>query len=330
MDECVGNVVPLYTFLMEFVYSYDNYNSSLKPVFETLSRKLFESENEGKTWLIRQSMHNALRELYRAQTTGAIHGAFLYSNNGNPELVSFIGYLLNRFVQIIYGLRKLPVLFKMCVWHGAPSRKKTGLAKNYAGIQDSLDYYELPTCSCPSDLLFFDDLLHELAHETPNYVQVPAYSYYTDVHALAEVFMEFFIPDMFEQVYGMAISQMEDDRRTERSYIFRRPTDEESRAEINLFTGPLQSFLWDRALRGAQQLRKTRCRDVVRQGNKDVGNIEMPVIPPQTSLSSVNTYTSWPGGVDPTAALYRHSGGLRRRTQRRRRATRRHRNTRRK
>ena len=48
----------------------------------------------------------------------------------------------------------------------------------------------------------------------------------------------------------------------------------------------------------------------------------MPAIPPQTSLSSVNTYTSWPGGVDPTVALYRHSGGLRRRraTHRRRRA----------
>lgn len=51
--------------------------------------------------------------------------------------------------------------------------------------------------------------------------------------------------------------------------------------------------------------------------------------PPQTSLSSVNTYTTWPGGIDPTVRLYRTTGGRRRRTTRRRstrrRSTRRHR-----
>ena len=260
MDECVGNVVPLYTFLIEFIYSYNNYNHSLEPVFETLSQKLFESEAEGTTWLIRQSMHNILRELYRVQTTGLIHGAFLYSNNGNPELVCFVGYLLNRFVQIMYDLPKLPNVFKMCAWYGAPSRKKTGLAKNYTGIQNSLDYHELPTCTSPSDLLFFDDLVHELAYEIPNYVQVPAYSYYTDIHGLAQVFMEFFVPETFEQVYEAAIRQVEDDRRTEHSYVFRRPNDEESRVEMNIFTGPLQSFLSQGALKGAR-VRKTRRKD---------------------------------------------------------------------
>jgi len=43
-------------------------------------------------------------------------------------------------------------------------------------------------------------------------------------------------------------------------------------------------------------------------------------------LSSVNTYTSWPGGVDPTARLYNAAtafGGRRRRQTRRRRGSRR-------
>ena len=28
-------------------------------------------------------------------------------------------------------------------------------------------------------------------------------------------------------------------------------------------------------------------------------------IPPQTSLSNVNTYTTWPGGIDPTVSVYK-------------------------
>lgn len=28
-------------------------------------------------------------------------------------------------------------------------------------------------------------------------------------------------------------------------------------------------------------------------------------IPPQTSLSNFNTYTTWPGGVDPTVSVYK-------------------------
>jgi len=43
-------------------------------------------------------------------------------------------------------------------------------------------------------------------------------------------------------------------------------------------------------------------------------------IPPQTSLSSVPAYTTWPGGIDPTVSVYRlpATGGKRRRSTRRR------------
>lgn len=42
----------------------------------------------------------------------------------------------------------------------------------------------------------------------------------------------------------------------------------------------------------------------------------MPAIASPAPLSPYPAYTSWPGGVDPMAALYR--GGRRRRTQRQR------------
>lgn len=51
-----------------------------------------------------------------------------------------------------------------------------------------------------------------------------------------------------------------------------------------------------------------------------------PVSPPP--LSPYNAYTSWPGGVDPTAALYKSDnqhGGTRR--HRRRKTSRKHRRT---
>ncbi len=47
---------------------------------------------------------------------------------------------------------------------------------------------------------------------------------------------------------------------------------------------------------------------------------KMPAaIPPQTSLSSVPAYTTWPGGIDPTVSVYRlpATGGKRSRSTRR-------------
>lgn len=40
-------------------------------------------------------------------------------------------------------------------------------------------------------------------------------------------------------------------------------------------------------------------------------------IPPQTSLSSVPAYTTWPGGIDPTVSIYRlpATGGKRKATR---------------
>ena len=49
------------------------------------------------------------------------------------------------------------------------------------------------------------------------------------------------------------------------------------------------------------------------------GYVNLPAAP--APLSSVNTYTSWPGGVDPTAKLYQassaYSGGRRKASRRR-------------
>ena len=54
--------------------------------------------------------------------------------------------------------------------------------------------------------------------------------------------------------------------------------------------------------------------------------------PPQPApLSSSNTYTTWPGGVDPTARLYNtdnQKGGRRRRTSRKSRKARKSRKSR--
>lgn len=58
--------------------------------------------------------------------------------------------------------------------------------------------------------------------------------------------------------------------------------------------------------------------------------IPAPVSPPP--LSQHNAYTTWPGGVDPTAALFNtdnQKGGRKRKTSRRRRSTHRRRASRR-
>lgn len=54
--------------------------------------------------------------------------------------------------------------------------------------------------------------------------------------------------------------------------------------------------------------------------------------PPQPApLSASNTYTTWPGGVDPTARLFNtdnQKGGLRKRSRKSKRATRKSRKSR--
>ena len=164
MDECIGSVMPLYAFV-----------TKLPKAHEAITNALYISENAKYTWLLRPIFYDTLIMLYNAYKNGEIHGAFIFSNNGSQELVDFIVYYSNSWIAKKLHIRGTPPIFKMGVCRGSPLRSPGSLVKSISEIQGALAKKGLPLLTNSNDLLFFDDMVHELSSEIKNYVKVRPY-----------------------------------------------------------------------------------------------------------------------------------------------------------
>jgi hypothetical protein len=161
MDECIGSLAPMYTFL-----------TTTQPV-HPYDFLIAETELLRHTWLFRPIMKKVLRALWQAHKQEKIYGCFIYSNNGSQELVNFARETMNMMMKMLYKLPTVPNIFKMAVSYYHVCRPDE--VKDYAGIVRCLKYHKLPPPTSINDLLFFDDLQHALQNEIPHYVQVRPY-----------------------------------------------------------------------------------------------------------------------------------------------------------
>ena len=149
MDECIGSVMPLYELVsrLPILASEANTTHSENRIKYEMMQILLESEQARKTWLLRPAMFSALRHLFQAFQLKQIHGAFLLSNNGSMELVSFVACFLNVCIWKLFDRHHtFPTIFKMSMWMYAPVRKPYGSVKNYEVVQAvSYTHLTLPT-----------------------------------------------------------------------------------------------------------------------------------------------------------------------------------------
>jgi len=176
MDECIGSVMPLFDFIHEVR------GDALEHMFDLI----YESEITGRTWLFRPAMFKTLRVLWSAMKAKKIEGAFVFSNNGSERLVQYVAAQLNYFVQRMLNIPTAN-LFLMAIHMSAPCRKEFGAVKSYEAVQHCLAAHDLPQCSSPEHLLFFDDLSHVLQSQILHYSQVSPYLNHTDISILADV-----------------------------------------------------------------------------------------------------------------------------------------------
>ncbi len=264
MDECIGSVMPLYSFLLGGMKHGKTPRDKLL-ITRRIADAIIESEIIGLTWLVRPVMLDVLRRIYRAYKRRAIEGAFIYSNNGSPELVEFMMYLCNAFMWRLFSDKSRPWIFCACMHHGSPLRPKGSLVKNFAEIRNCLTAYGKPLPTSTEDLLFFDDLKHVLADEIPNYVQVPAYINHTSVHTLVEVlgFLENIVGSTeWEKIVAQAIKNQEEDMKAHDNIYVMKPQDSSGRtADAAVFLNALDRFL---GRRGGGVSRRQRCRRAAR------------------------------------------------------------------
>lgn len=175
MDECLGSVMCL--------WAYSDYliprlpHSMQSRVLEKIAREIaFRAfEPNQKTWIFRPDLDSILEFIIRAYNEKEITGCFILSNNNGKYLVELVRLVMN------YRCLKLggPVSMFKAGWHRSAPCRKGNLKKSWDIVQSCLEYSRLPTMSSPDDLLFYDDMVHVLSSEIPNYVQVSPYFNYT-------------------------------------------------------------------------------------------------------------------------------------------------------
>ena len=249
MDECIGSVMPLYWLLSNMpgmVLKDNKYSVSL--VRYHILKTLFQSESSRRTWLMRSSMFPVLHGVFKAYEQNQIQGAFVFSNNGSQELVDFIGLFLNACMWQLFDMNNAkPMIFQMACCSQSPEREGYGYVKNFEVIQKSLLQNGLPPCSSKNDLLFFDDSVHELTKEIPNYVQVPAYFHLTDItsfsNALSPLSLYFNSYD-WSYIVSQSKHMFERDMaRPDNRYIAKPQPIEESLRDTKVFMNGLNAFL---------------------------------------------------------------------------------------
>jgi hypothetical protein len=179
MDECIGSVIPLYPFITVLPTLLDRIYDEISndAVMFHIQQKIIDSEISERTWLLRPAMRATLDHIYMLYKSNSIDGAFIFSNNGSLELVTFLCYLCDGYMWRRCNDKVKPQIFKFGAHLDSPFR----------GTRDEKSMHEIQNVFrgkglCvpdPNNLLFFDDQIHVLAGEIKHYVRVNPYLNYT-------------------------------------------------------------------------------------------------------------------------------------------------------
>lgn len=258
MDECVGSFMPLWPycdFLLSELKEPQRQRFFVDLVDKIASLSFGESP---PLWLFRPELHKLLRKIVNAFLLGEIEGCFILSNNGSELLVETVKEILNRAASNMMSQSKLTTggtkrrekLFKVG-WHRYSLCRKNSIVKSWSVIQHCLKVNDLPQLSEENrgraDILFFDDMNHELEKEIPNYVKVPPYFNYMPFQRVFE-----YLEPLFEQhniagnlkaeIRKIAESQERFDFMEDYMFHLRTPSPK-VKQEINIFLEGFHRFL---------------------------------------------------------------------------------------
>ncbi len=253
MDECIGSLMPLYAFVTGMPEG---------AARNALKNVLYASERLKTTWLIRPAMYTACEMLYNAHKAGAIYGAFIFSNNSSQGLVDFVADFLNGWMTRRFSDYKRLSVFKIGVCRGSPLRSAGSLEKSISEIQRVLAGRGLPLLTDVNDLMFFDDLVHTLTAEIPNYVQVRPYMNYCPLDRVITALSECEATvgkEAWSAIVEKARRYDAEDRG--REYLTTPPTVRETIADEEMFRQAFRRFLGPGyGARGGGARRRTRKR----------------------------------------------------------------------
>ncbi len=261
MDECIGSVMPLYS----FVVSLPRLSGKKKEVLACVMQSLYLSESEKATWLFRPAMYTALELVYRAYKDGAIAGAFVFTNNGSENLVRFVAKYCNYWMARHARDFGKPKIFQMAVSRVSPLRSPGSLEKSYAEVQRALGGAGLSALSGPDDLLFFDDMPHRLQSEIAHYVQVRPYMNTCPLDRVVEALKDcakLVTPEIWARVLEEAKADDRGDRRD--GAVSTPPTVRDTLEDKAVFQGAFGSFLRRRS-GGTRRRRRRRHRPGTRR-----------------------------------------------------------------
>jgi hypothetical protein len=225
MDDCIGNVMPIARFVRVF---------DPKIVADTIC----PYEMCGETWLLRPGMTAVIAAVADATASGAIAGAFIYSNNSSSRTVEFARCLMNAIAAAQKPSQQQPP-FKVGFNRGSVSRS-SDLDKNFIDICNMLHCVDLPVPSTPNDVLFFDDQIHPLITEIPHYYRVPKYNTWVSVSRIVSALQSLKTIDSEMFTRATVISFIDQDEQTDPVTRTCPPNDI---AVINVFLNGIRTFI---------------------------------------------------------------------------------------
>lgn len=241
MDECLGSFMSVWPYCDLLLDGMSR--ETQDRLITRMAQRLTETQKSH--WLLRPDLRQLLDALAAAEKRGAIAGCFILSNNGSAKLVELVRRLLNCYT----GSAADPTvgLFK-AGWHRGARCRGGRITKTWSQVVACLTSAGFAPPISPSDLLFYDDLVHVMAKEIPHYVQVPPYYHVTPT---ALVFRD--LKPVFQQEGVQAARLTEVQRSAEtaetqdvaedRELKLRPPTPAETAGDMGVFMLGFKRFL---------------------------------------------------------------------------------------
>ena len=194
LDETLADIYTVYYFvasLQTYPTMTESLRRTLKAYYKKFVKQILYEEVINPLGILRPGILRVMEKLHKLYIIGKVKGVIIYSNNGHLYNLEFIRDIIHEYVGEL-----------VCECVHLSHHMRIHQHKTWDDLK-----YILTNGACkaknlrPSDVFFFDDLIHDNLHKhLENYNHVPEYTYKASFDRIADIYRKIVVDQEFIDV----------------------------------------------------------------------------------------------------------------------------------